>query len=49
MSAGASYSNLNVKAVNESSFDSLTMSTEIIGQVKLRFRTETFASVGGDN
>lgn len=48
VSAGASYSNLNVKAVNESSFDSLTMSTEIIGQVKLRFRTETFPPVEGN-
>ncbi|RQH35901.1 hypothetical protein D5R40_19680 [Okeania hirsuta] len=45
VSVGGSYSKLDVKAVNESSFDSLTMSTEIIGQVKLRFRTETFAPV----
>ncbi|MGB7441133.1 MAG: hypothetical protein WA919_08710 [Coleofasciculaceae cyanobacterium] len=44
-SVGASYNNLNVKAVNESSFDSLTMSTEIIGQVKLRFRTESFPPI----
>ncbi len=44
-SVGGNYSKLDVKAVNESSFDSLTMSTEIIGQVKLRFRTETFAPV----
>ncbi|NEO33332.1 MAG: hypothetical protein F6K36_23485 [Symploca sp. SIO3C6] len=47
-SVGGSYSKLNVKAVNESSFDSLTMSTEIIGQVKLRFRTETFSPVEGN-
>ncbi len=44
-SIGGNYSKLDVKAVNESSFDALTMSTEIIGQVRLRFRTETFAPV----
>ncbi len=49
VSAGASYSKLNVKAVNESSFNSLTMSTEIIGQVKLRFRTETFPPVDSNS
>lgn len=45
VSAGVSYSNLNVKTVNESSFDSVTMSAEIIGQVKIQFKTETFPPV----
>lgn len=42
VSAGASYSNVSVNTVNESSFDSLTMSTEMIGEVNLKFKTETF-------
>jgi hypothetical protein len=42
VSAGTSYSNLSVNTVNESTLDSLTMSTEIIGEVNLKFRTETF-------
>ncbi len=45
VSAGASYSNLNVNTVNESSFDSLTMSTEMIGEVHLKFKTETFPAI----
>jgi hypothetical protein len=45
VSAGASYSNLNVNSVNESSFDSLTMSTEMIGEVNLKFKTETFPAI----
>lgn len=45
VSASASYSNLSVNAVNESSFDSLTMSTEMIGEVNLKFRTETFPAI----
>ncbi len=45
VSAGASYSNLNVNTVNESSFDSLTMSTEMIGEVNLKFKTETFPPI----
>ena len=45
VSAGASYSNLNVNTVNESSFDSLTMSTEMIGEVNLKFKTETFPAI----
>lgn len=45
VSAGASYSNVSVNTVNESSFDSLTMSTEMIGEVNLKFKTETFPAV----
>lgn len=44
-SASANYNQLNVNTMNESSFDSVTMSTEIIGQVKLQFKTETFPPV----
>jgi hypothetical protein len=44
-SAGASYSNVSVNTVNESTFDSLTMSTEMIGEVNLKFRTETFPAI----
>ncbi|AOX03275.1 hypothetical protein BJP34_30970 [Moorena producens PAL-8-15-08-1] len=44
-SVGANFNKLKVKATNESSFDNVTMSTEIIGQVKIRFRTETFPIV----
>jgi hypothetical protein len=44
-SAGASWNQVNVRTVNESSFDSLTMSTEIIGQVKINFKTETFPPI----
>ncbi|NEN99953.1 MAG: hypothetical protein F6K50_32130 [Moorea sp. SIO3I7] len=45
VSAGTSHNKLTVKPVNESSFDAVTMSTDIIGQVKIRFRTETFPPV----
>jgi hypothetical protein len=45
VSASASYSNLSVNTVNESSFDSLTMSTEMIGEVNLKFKTETFPAI----
>jgi hypothetical protein len=45
VSASTNNTNINVNTVNESSLDSTTMNTEIIGQVKLRFRTETFTSV----
>ena len=34
--------NINIKSMNETSFDSTTMSTEMIGQVKIRFKTESF-------
>lgn len=36
------YNQLNVKTVNERNFDNVTMSAEIIGQVKIAFKTETF-------
>ncbi|NEO11663.1 MULTISPECIES: hypothetical protein [unclassified Moorena] len=45
VSAGTSHNKLTVKPVNESSFDAVTMSTDIIGQVKIRFKTETFPPV----
>jgi hypothetical protein len=40
--AGADFSVVNVSAVNQGSFDELTMSTEMIGEVEINFRTETF-------
>lgn len=45
VSASASYSNLSVNTVNESTFDSLTMSTEMIGEVHLKFKTESFPPI----
>ncbi|MBZ4373459.1 hypothetical protein [Corallococcus sp. AS-1-6] len=48
-SFGASYSNLQVSSVNESSFDAVTMNAEIIGQVRIQFRTETFAPIVVDD
>jgi len=45
VSASASYSNFSVNTVNESSFDLLTMSTEMIGEVNLKFKTETFPAI----
>lgn len=48
VSASASYSNVSVSTVNESSFDSLTMSTEMIGEVILKFKTETFPAIVTD-
>ncbi|NJN30328.1 MAG: hypothetical protein HC824_07760 [Synechococcales cyanobacterium RM1_1_8] len=45
VSAGANYSNLNVNTVNETSTASITMTTEMIGEVNLKFRTETFAPI----
>lgn len=41
-SIGAGYSNLNVRTANETSTASITMSTEMIGEVNINFRTETF-------
>lgn len=48
VSANASYSNFSVNTVNETSFDKLTMSTEMIGEVNLNFRTETFPAIVTD-
>jgi len=45
VSVGASYSNFSVNTVNESTFDSLTMSTEMIGEVNIKFKTETFPAI----
>jgi hypothetical protein len=44
-SLGIGYGSLNCSAVNTESFDSVTMSAEIIGQVRLKFQTQTFAPV----
>jgi hypothetical protein len=44
-SLGVDYNQLNVRTVNESSFDNVTMSAEIIGQVKINFKTETFPPI----
>jgi hypothetical protein len=43
-SVGANYSTLNVNTVNEASTASITVNTEMIGEVNLKFKTETFAS-----
>ncbi|MEZ4659519.1 MAG: hypothetical protein R2911_18320 [Caldilineaceae bacterium] len=42
--ASTDNTNLNINSINESSFDSTTMSTEMIGQVRIRFKTESFPS-----
>ncbi|PTL85502.1 hypothetical protein [Vitiosangium sp. GDMCC 1.1324] len=47
-SLNASYDSMKVTTVDTESFDSVTMSAEIIGQVKLNFRTETFTPVVKD-
>jgi hypothetical protein len=44
-SVGANYANLNVNTVNETSTASISMTTEMIGKVKIKFRTETFAPI----
>jgi hypothetical protein len=44
-SLGIGYGSLNCSAVNTESFDSVTMSAEIIGQVRLKFATQTFAPI----
>jgi hypothetical protein len=41
---GSNYSKLNVNTVNEVSTASITVNTEMIGEVNLKFKTETFAS-----
>lgn len=42
------YSQLNVSTVNESSHDKVTMNAEIIGMVKLKFRTESYPPIVTD-
>lgn len=42
--AGGNWNQLNVRQTNDSTFDSLTMSAEMIGQVEINFKTETFAA-----
>ncbi len=42
LKASTDNTNINVNSMNETSFDSTTMSTEMIGQVKIRFKTESF-------
>lgn len=45
VSAKTKNTNININSVNETSFDSTTMNVEMIGQVKLRFKTETFPPI----
>ena len=45
ISISAGYNQLNVNTVNESSFSNVSMNAEIIGQVEINFRTETFPPV----
>jgi hypothetical protein len=45
VSASTKNTNININSVNETSFDSTTMNVEMIGQVKLRFKTETFPPI----
>jgi hypothetical protein len=44
-SLGVDYTHLNVSTMNESSFDNVTMNAEIIGQVQINFKTETFPPI----
>jgi hypothetical protein len=43
VSGGVGYSRINVSTVNETTYDNTTMSAEMIGEVNLKFKTETFA------
>jgi len=43
--AGASYSSMNVKTVNERTYSKVTMDAEMIGQVEIHFHTDTFPPV----
>jgi hypothetical protein len=42
---GVSYSNFNVSMVNQTNTSSITTNTEMIGEVNIKFRTETFAPI----
>lgn len=39
------HSSLNVNTMNETSFDQVTMNAEIIGMVKIKFKTESFPPI----
>lgn len=39
------WNRMNVRTVDQTSFDSVTMNAEIIGQVRLRFKTESFPPI----
>jgi hypothetical protein len=43
------YNQLNVSTVNETSHDKVTMNAEIIGMVKLKFKTESYPPIVTDN
>lgn len=45
INASASYSSVRVRAVNESTYNSVTMTAELFGRVRLRFRSEKFAAI----
>lgn len=45
----ASYNQLNVSTMDETSFDAVTMNAEIVGMVKLRFRTESYPPIVTSN
>ncbi len=42
-SASVDYSRINVSTVNETNYDKMTMGAEIIAEVNINFKTETFA------
>jgi hypothetical protein len=43
--AGASWNQLNVSTMNESSFNAVTMNAQIIGRVEIHFKTESFPPI----
>ena len=43
VSGGVGYSRINVSTVNETSYDNTSMTAQMIGEVNLKFKTETFA------
>jgi hypothetical protein len=44
-SLGIGYSSINCSSVNTQNFDAANMSAEIIGQVRIKFHTQTFAPI----
>jgi hypothetical protein len=44
VSGSVAYSQVNVSTFDATNYDNMTMSAEIMGEVNLRFKTETFAS-----
>ena len=43
LSGGAGYSKISTNTVNETNYNNTNMSAEIIGEVNIKFKTETFA------